>query len=178
MSNAVVNRFELPNTTQSLVASLRHILDFINSNLPRHADAASINFKTKIIVTELLTNGLKHSGEPQTCISITVDNDFVFIEKTDSGNPFNPNNHPGLLNNAAGHKAILSFDGMHCIYALVEGGSTIRFICEETGNDTPAVNGLMEHFGLLIITKSADEFKYHYDDAASVNTFTVKLNLS
>lgn len=177
MQGAVENRFDLPNTTQSLIASLKQILEFINSHLPPHALADNINFKAKIIVTELLTNALKHSGKSETSIQIQIDDENISIEKTDGGNPFNPNNLTSLLNNFKGHKAQLSGDAVHSIYALVESENQVRFICEENSGDNPDVNDIMEHFGLLIITKSADEFTYHYDHSSMVNTFNVRLKL-
>jgi hypothetical protein len=44
--------------------------------------------------------------------------------------------------------------------------------------DSPLdVSNLMEHFGLLIITKASDNFTYEYDIAKGLNTFSVYIEV-
>jgi two-component sensor histidine kinase len=171
----ITNKFAFPNRAQELFTSLRQILDFVSENLPFNVDAAAINFKLKVIITELLNNAVKHAGTAETVIHIHIDHEKIKIEKTDLGNPFNPN---GLFEKFTGQKAQLSQDALHCIYAIIESENFVRFICEEIDNGQLLdINNLSEHFGLLIITKSADEFTYQFDPSSGLNTFTVHLKL-
>src|ERR1700761_9541185 len=172
---SITNKFVFPNRAQELFTSLRQILDFVSENLPFNVDAAAINFKLKVIITELLNNAVKHAGIAETVIHIHVDHQKIKIEKADFGNAFNPN---GLFEKSTGQKAQLSQDALHCIYAIIEGENFARFVCEEIDYYRVLdVNNLSEHFVLLIITKSADESTYQYDPSSGLNTFTVHLKL-
>lgn len=176
MPHTITNKFTFPGAAQSLVASQQQILDFINSNLPGHANAANIGFKVKMILAELLNNALKHVGNAATTIHVFIDDENIKIEKSDYGNRFNPD---GLIsNNPPGVRVILCKDPLHYLYALIERPTLIRFFCEEN-NDSNAfdVNDIIEHFGLLIITKSSDEFSYRHDQASGLNTFAIQLKL-
>jgi anti-sigma regulatory factor (Ser/Thr protein kinase) len=157
---------------QSLITSINQIFDFVQSSLPRYAISKSIDFKARFIITELLTNAIKHAGKTETCLKISIDCEYIRIEKTDFGNPFKL---PLTLNGSAESRVRLSGDSFHSMYAIAEG-SVVRFICEEyVQTDNPGINEIMEHFGLLIITKSADEFTYQYDNFSGLNTFIVLL---
>jgi anti-sigma regulatory factor (Ser/Thr protein kinase) len=172
---SITNKFVFPNQAHQLFTSLRQILDFVSENLPFNIDAAAVNFKLKVVITELLNNAVKHAGNSETAIHVHIDHENIKIEKTDFGNPFNPN---GLFKKATGQKAQLSQDALHRIYAVIESENFARFICEEIDNEELLdVNNLSEHFGLLIITKSADEFTYKYDPSSGLNTFIVHLKL-
>ena len=174
----VTNKFIFPNEAQALFSSLRHILDFVNSNLPFNVDAADLNFKLKVIITELLNNAVKHVGNTETIIHICIDDENIRIDKTDFGNPFAPGKHGSLLDKPVGSKVQLNSDPLHNIYASIENEMVVKFVCEENNNgQLPDINNLTEHFGLLIITKSADEFTYQYDRSSGLNTFKVSLKL-
>jgi two-component sensor histidine kinase len=179
MPATISNTFIFSNSSQSLVTSLRQILDFISGNLPRHTDAANINFKVKVIIAELLNNALKHAGNTKTSFHIFIDNKNIRIEKADFGNRFNPGTLTTLTADNKGLKVQLSSDALHRLYAFIETETQIRFFCEENENSNmPDINAINEHFGLLIITKSADDFTYQYDQTSGLNTFTVCLKLN
>ena len=174
-----VNTFELPDATQSVQTSLRQILDFINKHLPQQTEASKIGFRAKFIVTELLTNALKHAGHTETSMRVTIDEKNITIKKMDYGKRFNPNNLASLLNRSPGFKVQLSSDVIHSIYAVVEKGCQVRFAYEENLTNAPLdISEIMEHFGMLIIIKAADEFTYQYDQSSGQNTFDVVLKLS
>jgi two-component sensor histidine kinase len=179
MADQIFNQFLLPNSRLAMPASLREIIDFINRYLPAGTAAEDIDFKVEIIVTELLTNALKHVKNAETLIRIYIDDNTLTIEKTDFGTPFNPNNFIEILTHPAGYKALLTKDDLNAMYAIVESDNMVRFVCEES-DDSQSLNldDVMEHFGLLIITKSAEEFTYHFDSASGLNTFNVRLKLS
>lgn len=176
MPGLIVHQFFLPNTQQSIVPSVKNILGFINSNLQKDNIADDVSFKAEVIIIELLTNSLKHAGNTETFIDVIIDKESILIKKKDFGNRFNPGNITPLLLKP-GYRAQLSKDDLHSMYAVVESADQIRFICEEINKDGPlAFNGIIEHFGLLIITKTADEFIYQYDNTLGLNCFNVRIN--
>jgi hypothetical protein len=172
----VSKQFLLPNTRQSIKSSVQELLDFIVNRLPEQAGKDSISFKIEVILIELLTNGIKHAGTKETLLDITVDENVINIDKKDFGNHYQPGNITSLLIHDPGHRELLSKDGLHSMYAIVESDTRIQFVCEEV-NDAEAldVNDLMEHFGLLIITKASNNFTYEYNIDMGLNTFSVQI---
>jgi hypothetical protein len=178
MANPVSKQFLLPNTRTSIKSSVQELLDFIVNQLPAHINKDGISFKIEVILIELLTNGIKHAGTKETFLDITVDENLINIDKKDFGNRYQPGNITSLLVHDPGHKELLTKDGLHSMYAVVESDTRLKFTCEEV-NDEEAldVNDLMEHFGLLIITKASDNFTYEYDIDMGLNTFSVQISL-
>lgn len=160
-----------------MIASVKKILDFINMHLPVHAIAEEINFKAEVILIELLTNAIKHTTDAEVFMQVFIYGESLIIEKTDFSSPFDPDNI--ILANNTGCRVSISKDSLHTIYAIVESESRIRFVCEEN-SDTGIldVNNVMEHFGLLIITKSANEFTYQYDRLSGLNTFRANIQFN
>jgi len=179
MAESVSKQFLLPNTRQSIKSSVKELLDFIIKQLPAGANEDSISFKIEIILIELLTNGIKHAGTKETLLNITVDAKSIHIDKNDFGIRYQPGNITSSVAHDPGYKELLTKDGLHSMYAVVENETRIRFVCEEIDNeDTPVdVSSLMEHFGLLIITKASNSFIYEYDIAKGLNTFSVYIEI-
>jgi anti-sigma regulatory factor (Ser/Thr protein kinase) len=173
------SKFELSVAHEPLTKSLKQVLGFIGSTLPAYPDIEQILFKSKIVVTELLTNAIKHAGPSESVLRVIFYNGVdIIIEKTDFGNRFNPGNKISQLNENGENIVQLSKDAMHSIYAIKEADNFIKFVCEDRGDDNlPDINAIEEHFGLLIITKVADEFTYHYDEKSGLNTFTTVFKL-
>jgi hypothetical protein len=179
MAEPVSKQFLLPNTRQSIKSSVEELLDFIVRQLPANVNKDSISFKIEVILIELLTNGIKHAGTKETFLDITVDDKNIHIDKKDFGNRYQPGNITSLLVHKPGYRELLTQDGLHSMYAVVETDTQIRFVCDEVNDeDTPLdVSNLMEHFGLLIITKASDNFTYEYDIDRGLNTFSVNIEL-
>lgn len=179
MAEPVSKQFLLPNTRQSIKSSVEELLDFIVKQLPEGVNKESINFKTEVILIELLTNGIKHAGTKETFLDITVGDTSIHIDKKDFGNRYQPGNITSLLIHDVGYRELLTQDGLHSMYAVVESDTEIRFVCEEVNDEGAAldVNNLMEHFGLLIITKASQSFTYAYDIDRRLNTFSVYIEL-
>ncbi|MCC8425414.1 hypothetical protein [Mucilaginibacter sp. UR6-11] len=179
MAQPVSKQFILPNTRQSIKSSVQELLDFVINHLPAHIDKEVISFKIEVILIELLTNGIKHAGTKETLLDITIDDKSINIDKSDFGNRYQPGNITSLLIHDSGYKELLTKDGLHSMYAVVENDTRIKFVCEEEGDDDTVidVSNLMEHFGLLIITKASDNFTYTYNIELGLNTFSVLLVL-
>jgi anti-sigma regulatory factor (Ser/Thr protein kinase) len=179
MADPVSKQFLLPNTRQSIKASVQELLDFIVNHVPAHVNKEGISFKTEVILIELLTNGIKHAGTMETFLDITIEEMAINIDKKDFGNRYQPGNITSLLIHDPGYKELLTRDGLHSMYAVVESDTKIQFVCEEVNDDVALeVSDLMEHFGLLIITKASDRFTYEYDIDMGLNTFSVCIDMA
>jgi two-component sensor histidine kinase len=179
MSGKMFRQFVLPNTRESMIESLIEIRAFINEFLPAHAANADLSFKVEIVMTELLTNALKHVTDAETCVRIYLDDSYLSIEKTDFGSQFNPNNFADIFKQVPGYKVLLTYDELNSVYAVLEMNDTVRFICEGKKNRNRIdVNGVGEHFGMIIISRAAEAFTYHYDTSSGLNRFNVRMKLS
>ena len=176
MPGLVEKNFSFNRSEQSLVTSLKQILDFVNEHTHHYKGASAIHFKAKIIITELLNNAIKHSGDTETTINVIIDNQKITVKKIDNGPRFEPD---GLFTfSIRGETITLSSDDLNSLYAVVQNDYTIKFICEEnTDKQVVDPNSINEHFGLLIIARAADEFIYRYDDKTSSNIFQVEFGV-
>lgn len=165
--------FEFDNSAGKLVSSLQYMLDYISGIIPTQADAEDIMFRSKVIITELLTNGIKHAGNGHTWFDIEPNGGSMVIRKTDNGQPLYLIN---LAQHDAENKKLISADMLNSLYAIWESDNHIRFASEEASfDDFMPVEQVMEHFGILIITRSSDEFTYTYDKDTQSNVFRVQL---
>ncbi len=179
MSGKMFRQFVLPNTRESMIESLMEIRAFINDFLPAHAANADLSFKVEMVMTELLTNALKHVKDAESFIRIYLDDNNLTIEKTDFGSQFNPNNFADIFKQAPGHKILLTHDDLNSVYAVLEMNYTVRFICEQEQNKNGIdISSVGEHFGMIIISRTAEAFTYHYDTASGLNRFNVRMSLN
>jgi len=165
--------FIFVNDRTALTASVKQVLEYIEQQLTGLEYKHDIYFKTKSVVTELLTNAAKHAGTDTLNIYIDIDEDYLTIKKKECGMPFTLVKYNAM----PGTKKRLTYDIMHSLYAINEPNNTIRFMVEESPDDNLDINEVAEHFGLLIVTKCAEEFIYHYDEGTKLNTFTVKVRM-
>ena len=179
MCQAIEKKFLLADRTDSFIPSLKQMVEFIDLNLPHNDKNDGIKFKIKIILTELINNALKHVKNAESTIHILINNENIDIKKTDYGNRFNINGLKVIINTPPGYKVQITSDALHSVYAMFENEFNFTFICEEKISGGVAdYNDLMEHFGLLIISKSADKFTYDYNKLTGLNTFNVKILLN
>lgn len=168
--------FVFLNNRAALIPSLNQVLAYIEDRTGiSTVKNYELYFKVKSITTELLTNSFKHSHAQTVNLVIDVDGNILTIKKYDNGLPviFGP----AGPNICCGKKQ-LSYDIMCRLYANYHDTYNVTFNVEECAADElPDIDNLTEHFGLLIITKCADEFSYHYDTENKMNYFTAKINL-
>ena len=170
--------FEFDNSADKLVSSLEYMLGHITGRIPVWADAENILFRSKVIITELLTNGIKHAGKSSTLFDIETDAERMVIRKIDRGMPLYLVNthHNSPSGNEELNKRLISADPLNSLYAIWESENHIRFVSEEGSlDDFLSFEQVMEHFGILIITRSSDEFTYTYDKKVKTNIFTVNI---
>jgi anti-sigma regulatory factor (Ser/Thr protein kinase) len=139
--------------------------------------------KLKMILVELLTNALKHASQTTTTIKIELTGgDRIVIQKTDTGN--------GLAIQCGNNLLEWPLPGVHhtdniiTIYsdsnatlkAKLKDNCNLQFFIEEIEEAGPIdINNLAEHFGLMIITRAADTFTYHFDINTCSNHFVVSI---
>jgi len=164
--------FTFDNQPENITQCSRTILGYLEPLLTQNGQARALLLRAKFIIGELLNNAVKHSGTNETQIEIDLSDKVLVIKKIDTGAPFN------LVSKIEKQDAqlIVSSDVMHLLYAIKKDENTVSFFCKENLTFELDVNKLAEHLGLLIITKAADEFTYHYQKPT--NVFTVRLNLS
>jgi two-component sensor histidine kinase len=178
MSNLISSRqFDFSGSHEALTPLLKQILNYINGQLPALAKNDDVFFRYKIIITELLTNAIKHSGGEHTVIGIQINEDALVITKADYGKKFDLLDAGDKISaSPEGLRKTICSDPVHVLYAVWESRHKIHFECKENDMADPwDINDMMEHFGLLIITKSADTFFYTYDERTGANLFTVNL---
>ena len=170
-------QFEFNNSTDALITSLQYLLGHISECVPANADAEDILFRCKVIITELLTNAIKHGGQGDTLFTIETGEQSLIIQKTDQGSPlYLVNTHSHSATDGEANKKLISADPLNSLYAAWEDENSIVFSCEESSiDDFLSVEHVMEHFGILIITRSSDEFTYTHDKESNSNIFKVKI---
>ena len=178
MTYSAEQKFLVPDAPGRLTACLKEILIFVRQQINNNTLSESLIFRTKIIVTELLNNAIKHAVDTETYIKVCINNEQICIVKSDFGAPFSINAILDFFSQPPGFKVQISKDGLHDLYMVIENQNKIKFICEDNIlNDDIDYNNLLEHYGLLIMAKTADEFTYNYNPYSGLNSFNVLINL-
>lgn len=178
----VINkRFTFNNQADDLYLSIVEITGAINQVV---AVSDGVNFKIKIILTELLTNAIKHAGCSTTTIDFAVNGTELTITKSDSGEAFSAtvdgiNREWPLPGRHIKQQLIKVYgDDNSALMVKIENNCDVSFFIEEQLPDNincGDVNQLPEHFGLMIIARAADQFKYHFDIDSCANNFVATI---
>ncbi|GAB2698042.1 hypothetical protein GCM10027037_22800 [Mucilaginibacter koreensis] len=164
-----LQEFKLAAGEHRFVPLLQQMLQYIRQHiiLP---DAATeqLLFEAKVVLTELLTNGIKHSGGQVTCLRIEIEKNSICFVKKDSGRAMALLQHPQLCK--PGDTTCITHDALHALHASLTAPQRISFTCtkHDWNVSIPDYHQLPEHFGLLIIAKVADEFGYEYKEGENV----------
>lgn len=148
------------------------MLDYLDSLLATHGLSRAVKLRAKFIIAELLNNAVKHSGTEESALEVGLKDNHLYISKKDDGKPFDLVTEIEKKNT----QLMVSSDAMHLLYAVKKEDHTVSFYCKENLTFQLDVNQLAEHLGLLIITKAADEFTYHYHKPT--NLFCARIKLS
>lgn len=174
------------------VTSLINLPVFINElsstvleQLPLQGDEAeAVIFKIKVIVSELLTNTIKHTEElARTELSITINKHQMQLVRRDNCNPMHfpatdSRPHlswplPPVYNN---HTYVVYEDDLNSLSLVIEADSKARFVAWQNPDAFINVPTLNEHFGLLMIALSSNMFSYEYAPGTKENIFTVTIH--
>lgn len=172
-------QFTFINSEANSIAALDCILLFLGEEIKNSGSCKSIVLRSKWILTELFTNASKHSNDDVICFDITIENEILQITKSDCGEPISVfiNNErksfPADFNDKDVY--LLHKDDLSILYAKATDNALTFSAEDNTEIADITVQGIHEHFGLIIIAKSSDEFIYTYDSCTKTNIFTVSL---
>ena len=159
--------FIFRNDATTLYATVLEIMSFIEE-VTSGADSQTTS-RCSIILTELLTNGIKHTGGSASYITVKKHEDSLHLTTSDQGNLFLAENED---RHQVGKSILLSADALSELYVVVEDHNKFRFMAldQAIGDEIP-VHGLLEHYGLQMITKASDHFYYEYYPEEQLNIF-------
>lgn len=160
-------------------SSISSLLNTVVSDISNYVpDVLIIETKCRLILTELLTNALKHSLSQETIISISIDDEKLQITKFDHGRPFylarwkEREELEWPLHGYDGKKLVIYEDLMCCLYGYIESPFKLSFSTKDFPVKTPPrPKEILEHFGLMILTKASHYFTYVYDPEEKANIF-------
>jgi anti-sigma regulatory factor (Ser/Thr protein kinase) len=178
MPDTVIKKYVFNNNADGLYPLVLAIIEDIGGVDEETA------FRLKMILVELLTNSLKHSGEDETTLEVTASGHNIIIKKTDTGNGLVVRCGDYLLewplpgNHHAGKIITVYNDSGAVLKARLQNNCCLEFFIEETEElDAIDINSLAEHFGLMIVTRACDTFEYAFDIDTCTNSFTVSLTV-
>ena len=140
-------------------------------------------FKSKVVISELLTNTIKHTHQKTTLLeAIIYSNKLCFIRR-DYCAPlhFPASQHREALSwplpqNRTGEKIVVYEDDLNALWITVTPTGAEFSVTPKPTEDCN-INSLHEHFGLLLITLSSDRFHYEYNPNTAENLFDVCISL-
>lgn len=138
-----------------------------------------ITSRCSVILTELLTNAIKHGGDASSRLKVQKHDQSLYIIKTDLNSVFLPIPSPGAHERSEkGEKILLTSDPLSDLYAIVEDTYRYKFdIQDHPMTDNFLVHNLLEHYGLQLITRAADLFYYEHYPHQQQNVFTAVILL-
>jgi two-component sensor histidine kinase len=180
MAAAQSKKFVFNNHADGLYPLVTEVIEYITQKEKIGDDTVS---KLKLVLVELLTNSLKHSGGDKTTIEVATKGNQITIKKTDSGKGLTIRCGENLLEwplpgkHHANRMLIVYTDANAVLKAKLTNNCCLQFFIEETEQTGPLdINALTEHFGLMIITRACQAFVYEFDIHSCTNNFTVSIN--
>ncbi|QRQ99578.1 ATP-binding protein [Dyadobacter sandarakinus] len=178
--------FQFQSTRENIPGILRNCLEHIRQQTQFEPIDEEVLSKIKWVITEMLTNAVKHSGVDQCMLTIHLDTGKLVLEKEDQGEPLT------LVETPGGNKVIwplaqlngnvnfqIYHNGEESLRVRTNNAKTAFFFTEQLeGNHAPELFfDTSEHFGLLIMVKASEEFTYEYDPESRTNRFRTTFNL-
>ncbi|TLV02601.1 sensor histidine kinase [Dyadobacter luticola] len=150
-----------------------------------------VSTRIKWVITEMLTNAIKHSAVEECLLTIRINDAQVFFEKKDSGKPLTLKNYASsgvadrgpitwpLQEEAFPQHFQVYHNGSESLTVLAESPNRVVFYIQEIESEEMPMLLLntSEHFGLLILTKASDHFEYEYEPVTGINRFRSTFNL-
>ncbi|MEO6287697.1 MAG: anti-sigma regulatory factor [Dyadobacter sp.] len=172
------NREVIPGTVNAC-------LDEIRKKTESHSINESILSRIQWVITELLTNAVKHSGQEESALNISISDFDLVLQKEDSGKPLHLTAQDSkkiiwpIENLSTPMDFPIYHNGMDSLCVRTDNaGKAIFFIETMADMEMPGLlTDTSEHFGLLIMTKASDQFTYEYDSLNKVNRFVCLFNL-
>ena len=176
--------FFFNNDSRNMYPLLNEIVSYIKIHVPSETYGRKIS-NCKQILIELLTNAVKHSYTSLTTITVRLLNNRIEISKSDIGRRFYLADYTGwpplswpLNKEYIGEKIRIYSDDISHLYAIIQNENRITFELTEIPFDELSKESvLLEHYGLLILTKLSNEFFYFYDSSTNSNLFKAVISL-
>lgn len=165
-------------------------VQLIKTHLEKYYDGDYTVFysECKLLMHELFTNAINHSGSKEAGFEYNFADDYFSIDMITDGlgftiKPVNPDSSPGEIQymppftDKVGESFILHLDDDYEVVCNVVGEYELEFHNKE--RSSPLVNNMFsipEHFGLFIITKLGFGVFYKRDEKGK-NIFSVKRKL-
>ena len=139
-----------------------------------------LSFKTRVIVTELLTNSIKHTTGNVTGLELNITDDALTIKKIDEGDPFHITNPSAEwpFTDLVDTTITIYADALNGLFAKVTAPYNLSFYTESYPVDDVILTDISEHFGLVIICRASNSFVYQYNPSSKQSIFTVTINLA
>lgn len=142
-----------------------------------------IAFKSKVIVSELLTNTIKHTQQQTMLLEVTIyDKELRFTRRDHSAPlhfPANTNREPLIwpLDPTQYPEAIVVYeDDLNALWVAVTAEGAIFSVTPKPAEECN-INSLHEHFGLLLVALSSNRFTYVFHPDTQENIFTAMIQL-
>lgn len=177
---AVVKQFYFCVNGQDVHSFIMEGSNWIADYLPLNKDEEGILFRCRLILSELITNAIKHSLVNDITLEITVDRLFIEIKRFDHGKRFflvleNQSEYYPLNDARAGQQIMVFKDKMYNLVAMVKNSFLIDFKLQEYVDVEHDIKDTLEHFGLIILTKSSSRFSYRFDPDTHTNIFSARI---
>jgi hypothetical protein len=172
---------------KGISATLDVCMDYVDQHSDSCPIVPEVRSRLKWAITELLTNAIKHSGAPECTIGIQCNQQRLVLEKTEQGNPLKlvscdaqqtmqwpitdhvqPTEFEIYQNGADSLWVEISPEGQALFQAR-----PVTVVAEDLWSFS---DHIAEHFGLLILTKASDTFRYEFDPTARSNKFSCIFN--
>ena len=152
----------------------------IDEYIGNRGDKEQLLSRCKFIITELCTNGIKHSGRQESVFIITTHNGNLIIERQDNGTPLKVTGNDSEIQVPLAEEIdiiTVMEDDINCLRMQKLHEYSVKFYTQPKDPMLQVPPTLNEHFGLVIICLSADSFIYVHNSATGANTFTATINL-
>jgi hypothetical protein len=167
-----------PNKAELIYPFLKDVIAFIERHAPNKAH--QLIFKTRVIVTELLTNSIKHTNTEPSGIELLIAPNTFTIKKIDTATPFRFKGaeSPWPLSMPAGTVLTIHIDALNGLFAKVNSPYSLSFYAESYPVTEDLLTDMSEHYGLIIICRASNSFAYQYNPQSRQNIFTVTIALT
>ena len=178
MDRTVQHLMVFPNTADHIYPFIKDSMAFIERHIPEKAH--QIGFKTRIIITELLTNSIKHTSTEPTGIQLLLSPDMLVIKKMDSGPAFGFKDMDTQwpLTDKEDQSITIYTDALNGLFAKVTGPYSLSFYDESYPDGDSNFADISEHYGLIIICRASHSFVYQHNPQSQQNIFTVSVKLT
>ncbi len=171
-------QFRLGTDPAFFMEYLEHVLEQLRCSLPSGVSHTMVMRRCRWVITELITNAHKHSGQQEVSLSILIFPDRLSIIKEDRGSPMSLPVEDGficwpLTAQQCGREINIREDDFQALIASIDMNGKVTFSVkakEEKGY--AGRRQISRNFGLTIISGVCEQFTYHFDTMTGKNVFT------